>query len=81
MTAGSASGNAIIAYIGDDESGGVGVGETLYHQRLPAVLYKVPGVLDFDLLIGTDPDNLQVQNIEVDSRSKVVTSEGLVVVE
>lgn len=73
--------DAIIAYIGDDESGGVGVGETLYHQRLPAVLYKVPGVLDFDLLIGTDPDNLQVQNIEVDSRSKVVTSEGLVFVE
>ena len=72
--------NAIVNYIGDRESGGVGVGETLYHQRLPEVLYTVPGVLDFDILLGTDPDDLLEQNIEVDSRSKVVTSEGMVTV-
>lgn len=72
--------NAIVNYIGNRESGGVGVGETLYHQRLPEVLYTVPGVLDFDILLGTDPDDLLEQNIEVDSRSKVVTSEGLVTV-
>ena len=56
----------------------MGVGETLYHQRIPAVLYTVPGVLDFDILLGTSPDDLQEQNIEVDSRSKVVTEEGMV---
>lgn len=69
---------AVVQYIGSRESGGVGVGETLYHQKLPAVLYSVPGVLDFDIFLGTDPDNLQMENIRVDSRSKVVTDEGMV---
>lgn len=71
---------AIVDYIGDQESGGVGIGETLYHQRLPAILYTIPGVLDFDVLLGTDPDDLKEQNIFVDSRSKVITSEGMVTV-
>ena len=71
---------AIVDYIGDQESGGVGIGETLYHQRLPAILYTIPGVLDFDVLLGTDPDDLKEQNISVDSRSKVITSEGMVTV-
>ena len=69
---------AIVDYIGDQESGGVGIGETLYHQRIPAILYTIPGVLDFDVLLGTDPDDLKEQNISVDSRSKVITSEGMV---
>ena len=68
---------AIVNYIGSQEPAR-GVGETLYHQRIPAVLYTVPGVLDFDILLGTSPDDLQEQNIEVDSRSKVVTEEGMV---
>ena len=72
---------AIVAYIGDNESGGGSIGETLYHQRLPAVLYKVPGVLDFDVLIGTDAENLQADNIPVDSRSKVVTDDGMVTID
>lgn len=69
---------AIVEYIGSEESGGVGVGETLYHQRIPAVLYTVSGVLDFDILLGTSLDDMQEQNIEVDSRSKVATDEGMV---
>lgn len=69
---------AVVQYIGNRESGGVGVGEILYHQKLPAVLYTVPGVLDFDIFLGADPDNLQMENIRVDSRSKVVTDEGKV---
>ena len=72
---------AITDYIGDDESGGVSIGETLYHQQLPARLYTVPGVLDFDIYIGTSPDDLQQENIKVDSRSKVVTEEGAVSIE
>lgn len=71
---------AIVDYIGDQESGGVGIGETLYHQRIPAILYTIPGVLDFDVLLGTTPDDLKEQNISVDSRSKVITSEGMVTV-
>lgn len=71
---------AIVDYIGDQESGGVGIGETLYHQRIPAILYTIPGVLDFDVLLGTVPDDLKEQNISVDSRSKVITSEGMVTV-
>ena len=69
---------ALVAYIGSEESGGIGVGETLYHQKLPAVLYTVPGVLDFDVYVGTAPEALAQENIEVDSRSKLVTSEGQV---
>lgn len=65
--------SALVEYIGSRESGGVAVGETLYHQKLPAVLYTVPGVLDFDIFIGTNPDDLQMENVRVDSRSKVVT--------
>ena len=57
------------------------IGETLYHQRLPSVLYKVPGVLDFDVLIGTDEENLRADNIPVDSRSKVVTDDGMVTID
>ena len=72
---------AIVAYIGDRESGGVGIGETLYHQRLPAVIYTVPGVLDFTVKLGTTQEEQEEQNIPVDSRSKVVTAEGQVVVE
>ena len=70
--------SAIVSYIGSNETGGIGVGEALYHQKLPAVLYTVPGVLDFDIYIGTDPDDLQQENIEVDSHSKLITSEGQV---
>jgi uncharacterized phage protein gp47/JayE len=69
---------ALVSYIGSEASGGLGVGDTLYHQKLPAVLYAVPGVLDFDVYVGTDPDALAQENIEVDSRSKLVTSEGQV---
>ena len=71
---------AIVRFIGDQASGGVSIGETLYHQRFPAVLYQTAGVLDFDVLLGTDPDALQEQNIEVDSRSKVVTERGMVTI-
>lgn len=45
------------------------------------MLYKVPGVLDFDVLIGTDAENLQADNIPVDSRSKVVTDDGMVTID
>lgn len=72
---------AVIAFIGDRESGGVGIGETLYHQRLPAVIYTVPGVLDFSVKLGTTQEEQSEQNIPVDNRSKVVTAEGQVVVE
>ena len=64
---------AVVNFIGDDESGGVGIGETLYHQRLTAPLYAISGLLDFDVALGLTPEELATENIEVDSRSKVVT--------
>lgn len=64
---------AVVDFIGDDESGGVGIGETLYHQRLTAPLYAISGLLDFDVALGLTPEELAAENIEVDSRSKVVT--------
>lgn len=38
-------------------------------------------VVDFDVLIGTDAENLQADNIPVDSRSKVVTDDGMVTID
>ncbi len=72
---------AIVRYIGDDESGGVGIGETLYHQRLTAPLYAISGVLDFDIVLGLEPEELATENIEVDSRSKVITDGEKVTIE
>lgn len=38
-------------------------------------------ILDFDVLIGTDEENLRADNIPVDSRSKVVTDDGMVTID
>jgi len=72
---------AIVDYIGDQVSGGVSIGSTLYHQRFTSILYSISGVLDFDVLLGLSPDSVSAENIPIDSRSKAVTDEGSVTVD
>lgn len=73
--------DAIVEYIGDQVSGGVSIGTTIYHQRFSNILYAISGVLDFDVLLGLSPDSLSAENIPIDSRSKAVTDEGSVTVD
>ncbi len=65
---------ALIAYIGGDVSGGVGIGEPVYFYRLPEEVYRVVGVVDFELLISPDGRTWNQENIEVSTRQKAVTS-------
>ncbi len=69
---------AIIDYIGSDANGGTTIGEDIYYNRLPAVIYTVPGVLDFELKISSDGSAYNYDNIEISSRQKAVTAESKV---
>lgn len=69
---------ALIDYIGGDAKGGTTIGEDIYYNRLPAIIYSVPGVLDFELKISTDGATYGYGNIIISSREKAVTSEGKV---
>lgn len=69
---------AIIDYIGSDANGGTTIGEDIYYNRLPAVIYTVPGVLDFELTISSNGSTYGYDNIEIGSRQKAVTEESKV---
>jgi len=63
---------AMVNYIGGSAAGGLSIGVDVYYKRLPDVVYTVPGVLDFEMKIGTDGDTWSYQNIEVSTRQKAV---------
>jgi len=71
---------AVIAYIGDDVNGGLGIGKKLYFYRLPEYVNAVKGVLDYTLQISTDGITWGTDNVAVDIREKVVTDASKVVV-
>jgi len=64
---------ALIDYLGGTVNGGLGIGEDVYYNRLPAAIYTVSGVIDFDLEIGEDGTTYSTDNITIDSREKAVT--------
>ncbi|OPZ65882.1 MAG: Baseplate J-like protein [Firmicutes bacterium ADurb.Bin506] len=66
---------AIINYIGGDATGGTTIGEDIYYNRLPAIVYTVPGVLDFELKTSEDGSTYGYGNVVIDSREKAVTDE------
>ena len=72
--------DAVIDYIGSDANGGTTIGEDIYYNRLPAVIYSVPGVLDFELEISSDGSSYGYENIVVGSREKAATDESKVTV-
>jgi uncharacterized phage protein gp47/JayE len=69
---------ALIDYIGSDVKGGTTIGETVYYNRLPEVIYTIPGVLDFTLQTSPDGSDYGTYNIEVDTREKAYTEKAKV---
>lgn len=68
----------LTAYIGDENSGGLSIGEDVIFISLPTVVLQIEGVVDFDLLISTDGENYSRENIEIDTREKAVCKESQV---
>lgn len=68
----------LIAYIGGDTMGGLTIGEDVYVNRLPCIVYSVSGVLDFSITLSRDGETYTGGNIAIDSREKAVTDEGKV---
>ena len=71
---------ALVAYIGSDTSGGLNIGQSVICIALPTEVYKVSGVVDFDLEVSPDGDSYGWENIEIAARQKAVTDESKVTV-
>ncbi|WP_306568999.1 baseplate J/gp47 family protein [Faecalispora jeddahensis] len=69
---------ALIDYIGGDTEGGLAIGADVLYMALPGVILSVPGVVDFDLQIGTDGTTYTRSNIVISIREKAVTDESKV---
>jgi uncharacterized phage protein gp47/JayE len=63
---------ALSAYVGGTGSGGLGIGEPVYYKHLPAVVYSVPGVINFELTMSNDGTTFNYQDVAVDLRQKAV---------
>lgn len=73
---------ALIDYIGDKVSGGLGIGADVVYIRLPGIITAaVPGAEDFDILISASGEDYSRDNIAVGSREKAVTEESAVIIE
>lgn len=70
----------IVDFIGSDTKGGLNIGQAVICIRLPAEVLKVPGVVDFDLQIGTSESTLSTENIQISARQKAVTKESMVTI-
>lgn len=66
---------ALIAYIGGDVKGGLPIGTDVMYYRLPAALFAVVGVNDFDLEIGREGELYGRENIAIGTREKAVIGE------
>ncbi len=74
--------NALMDYIGNKVSGGLGIGTDVIYIRLPGIVTAaVPGAEDFDILISPDGEEYSRENIAVGSREKAITEESAVIIE
>ena len=48
----------------------------MYYNRLPEVIYTIPGVLDFTLQTSPDGSDYGTYNIEVDTRENAYTEKA-----
>ena len=71
----------IVNYIGSDTKSGLNIGVNVIRIAIPTEVFKVSGVVDFNLRISTDPDHFTWGNIKIAAREKAVTDEGMVTVE
>ena len=68
----------IVDFVGGDVKSGLGIGQTVICVALPTEVFKVPGVVDFDLQISTDGKTYSWNNIEIASHEKATTEESKV---
>lgn len=72
---------ALVKHIGGDAAGGLSIGIDVIYMTLPAVVFAVPGVRDFKLLISQDGEAYGTDNVLIGIRQKAVTDESKVVFE
>lgn len=72
---------ALIDYIGGNKNNGLDIGQDVYCNRFAAVLYKISGVVDFDISISTDGVAWNKKRIPISIREKAMTDETKVVIE
>lgn len=71
----------IADYIGVNTKGGLSIGQSVISVAVPTAVFKVTGVVDFDLQLSADGENFSWKNITIASREKAVTEESAVIVE
>ncbi len=71
---------SIVSCIGANTRGGLNIGQTVICISLPTEVFKVQGVVDFDLQISADGVEYGWDNIVIDAREKAVTDESRVTV-
>ena len=64
--------DALVAYIGDENSGGLSIGEDLIFISLYQIPLSVSGVIDFALSVSVDGADYGTKNIEIGIREKAV---------
>lgn len=70
---------SLINYIGNNEVGGINVGENVIYNRIPCRVVNVTGVVDADTQIKTtEQTQWHKNNIHVDSYQKAMTNELLI---
>lgn len=70
---------SLISYIGNDEVGGISVGENVIYNRIPCRVISVTGVIDANIQIKTTTqDHWHKNNIHVNSDQKAMTNESLI---
>ena len=75
--------NAIIRKIGGetvegDEYTGLGMGSTVVYDTVHSEVMAIDGVWRVDLEMGTDPDDLDADDVEIDSGKSAMTDDGKV---
>ena len=71
---------ALADYVGGTGAKGLAIGGEVIYKRLPAIVYTVPGVLDFEMTISPDGVNYSYQNIPISPRQKAVCDESRVTI-
>jgi uncharacterized phage protein gp47/JayE len=72
---------ALIGYIGNTSSEGLGVGSAVTYIKIPGILTSLSGIEDFDLEIGTDGVTYSKENISIGYREKAVTDDVAITIE
>lgn len=64
--------DALVSYIGSENSGGLEIGDDLIFISLYQIPLSIPGVIDFSIEVSSDGISYNTNNIEVGIREKAV---------